>query len=888
MTGRADLVSRIFHAAIARAPEGRLPFVAEACEGDEALRREVESLLGLDGVAAGFLERPAAAALASEIRAAGLAGARLGKYAIGALIGAGGMAEVYRARDVDLSRDVAIKVLPPRFADDPDRLVRFEREARLLASLNHPRIATIHGFERIDSRLFLVLELVEGQTLAERLETGPIGVEAALNLARQIAEALEAAHEHGIIHRDLKPTNVKITAQGSVKLLDFGVAKALVPAAAGAERDSGISASGLILGTAAYMSPEQARGQAVDRRTDNWAFGCVLYELLTGRAPFQGDSASDIVAAVLTREPDWSALPKSTPATIRLLLRRCLEKRPERRLREIADARLEIEQTLESTFDRRREPTATGRAMAVRPATWAWWMLLASVLLAGYVGWKVWGAPQAGEPIRLVPLTTFPGAARPGQSTRTLAVLPLKDVSPDPSHEYVADGMTQALNDTFSTLGIAEVVSATSSGRYRHTSLSSSAIARELGADVLVEGAVLRSGERLRISVALVDGQSGRRVWSNVYERTRADVLTLYDDIAFTVAEELKTAIGANAPGRRRPVDPAAYDEYLRGMYFLSNRWMAGGCVDAERALIAAINRDPDFAPAYAALAWCYAFPDRLGRDIADIGPKARAAVAKALALDDRLALAHAVAGVMQWRIDYDSGGGALELQRALELDPNSALVLIPAAESLLWRGNPDRGRLLLDRAIRLDPFSAERHVSVGFVRMMVGENERAIHHFRTALELDAHSMTARLWVTEALAYSGRRDEAVEDYLKWIDGAARPERAAAARAAAQEAYARRGWEGFWRRDLELAEEEAAHPGSVLNPPYTRYSGPWYMARRYARLGEQDRALKAIEQAVASRHHLVATLALEPLFVSLRSRPGFRDLLKRTGAVAAAN
>jgi Tol biopolymer transport system component len=409
MTAPADRVSRIFHAALARPPEEQLPFVSQACEGDEALRQEVESLLRLDGLAARFLEWPATAALADSVDAARLASTRVGKYEIGALLGAGGMAEVYRARDIQLSRDVAIKILPSRFADDPDRLARFEREARLLASLNHPRIATIHGLERVDSHLFLVLELVEGQTLSQRLEAGPVAVEDALDLGRQIAEALEAAHARGVVHRDLKPTNVKITVDGSVKLLDFGLAKALVPASADGKGNGEISVSGLIVGTAAYMSPEQARGQAVDQRTDIWAFGCVLYEMLTGHRAFPGDTASDVLAAVLTSEPDWSAFPASAPASIRLLLRRCLEKNAARRVREIADARLEIEQTLESTFEPGNAAPSTRHARKWWQARLTRVMLLPLLGLAGYVALRAWPAPGATGAIAPLSLTTVPG-----------------------------------------------------------------------------------------------------------------------------------------------------------------------------------------------------------------------------------------------------------------------------------------------------------------------------------------------------------------------------------------------------------------------------------------------------------------------------------------------
>jgi Tol biopolymer transport system component len=318
------------------------------------------------------------------------------------------MAEVYRARDSRLNRDVAIKVLAPRFADDPDRLARLEREAQLLASLQHPRIAAIHGLEHVDQRLLLVLELVEGRTLAALLRSRALATEEALDLARQIAEALEAAHSRGIVHRDLKPANITVGADGSVKLLDFGLAKALVadPDSTGREP---LTATGLIVGTAAYMSPEQARAQAVDCQTDIWSFGCVLYELLAGRPAFSGHTAADIVAAVLGNEPDWSALPSSTPFPVTQLIRRCLQKDRARRARDIADVRLEIEQVLEAADDM---SNGVGRRDRGRTA-WPW--VLAVAVFAVVVGVAIVAPPWSSRPtetMRAETLTTFRGSER--------------------------------------------------------------------------------------------------------------------------------------------------------------------------------------------------------------------------------------------------------------------------------------------------------------------------------------------------------------------------------------------------------------------------------------------------------------------------------------------
>ena len=337
-------VSRIYHDALARDARERASFLRDACQGDEALRQEVESLLAQPASADDFLGAPALAmapALVEDRAEPTLIGESVGVYRILDLLGVGGMGEVYRARDTRLDRDVAVKILPRLFSADPERLGRFEREARLLASLNHPHIAAIYGFEKTARVQALILELVDGPTLGERLQRGPVPTLEALRLARQIADALEAAHERGIVHRDLKPQNIKVKPDGTVKVLDFGLARR-----ATAEADSARTREGTVLGTASYMSPEQSRGHVVDKRTDVWAFGCVLYEMLTGRAAFAGETTSDTLAAVLKQDPAWQALPADTPPGIRSVLRRCLTKDPVDRLHDIADARIEIQEAL--------------------------------------------------------------------------------------------------------------------------------------------------------------------------------------------------------------------------------------------------------------------------------------------------------------------------------------------------------------------------------------------------------------------------------------------------------------------------------------------------------------------------------------------------------------
>ena len=420
-------VGELYHAALAVAPEERTTFLEKVSGNDADLLSEVQSLLTAHGHAGSFIAAPA---LAQATPSSLWIGHRFAHYEVLALLGVGGMGEVYRARDGKLGRDVAIKILPGLFTTDPERRARFDREARLLASLNHPHIGGIFGLEAIDGTPALVLELVDGDTLDERIARGPIPIGEALNIARQIAEALEAAHENGIVHRDLKPVNIKITAAGVVKVLDFGLAKEVVGGTTSRDLSHpptfavNGSRDGVILGTAPYMSPEQARGKPVDKRTDIWAFGCVLYELLTGRVAFAGDTSSDTIAAILEREPEWSAL--QMPAGLRRVLQRCLEKDPRRRLHDIADARIEIEDVLSGADGSLTDAAAvTARRLPVR-LQWAMAGVV-TLVVVGALTWNLRTARQAqAAPPRISRLTmASSGTAALGVArNRSLAITP--------------------------------------------------------------------------------------------------------------------------------------------------------------------------------------------------------------------------------------------------------------------------------------------------------------------------------------------------------------------------------------------------------------------------------------------------------------------------------
>jgi Tol biopolymer transport system component len=442
---RWQQVERLYHAALERKASQRAAFLREACPGDDALRGEVESLLAQEN-GASVLEKPAIEVAAKALGGDGgpsLPGRQIGGYQVLSLLGAGGMGEVYEARDVKLGRKVAIKILPGSFANDAERLARFEREARMLAALNHPNIATIYRLEQSGGVNYLVMELVPGQTLAERIGKGALPIAETLKIAGQIAEALEAAHEKGVIHRDLKPANVKVTPEGRVKVLDFGLAKAFIgDGSQDLSQAPTLSEEGRILGTPAYMSPEQARGLPVDKRTDIWAFGCVLYEMLTGHKPFAGPTLSDILAAILKHEPDWNALPEQTPPKIRDLLRRCLQKDAQRRLRDIGDARPEIEESLAAPA----EPAASRalpKALLPRALVGGLACLFIGAVLAAIVLWILKPRQSPGPQSLARMFVTPPGEHLLGGEAGT----PIAALSPDGARlvSVVREGSTVQL-----------------------------------------------------------------------------------------------------------------------------------------------------------------------------------------------------------------------------------------------------------------------------------------------------------------------------------------------------------------------------------------------------------------------------------------------------------
>jgi serine/threonine-protein kinase len=747
-------------------------------------------------------------------------GTRIGPFEITAKVGEGGMGEVWRARDTSLGRDVALKVLPERFVSDPGRLARFEREAKLLAQLNHPHIAQIFGLEVEEGTRALVMELVEGPTLAERLDRGPVPLEETVSIGRQIAEALEEAHEKGIVHRDLKPQNVKLTTGGRVKVLDFGLAKAL--GARGSEAPtlgSSETMEGALLGTASYMAPEQARGAKVDRRADIWSFGVVLYEMLSGQRLFAEASFAETVSAVLHRPIDFGRVPAANPAPLQELVRRCLERDPKRRLRDIGEARVVLE-----------------------------------TLTAVPGG----GARSAGP-------TDPRSVALP-----SLAVLPFVNMSPDPENEFFADGITEDVIAHLAKVRTLRVTSRTSVMAFKGRAQGLREIGAALGVEALVEGSVRRSGNRVRIVAQLVDPRTDQHLWAETYDRELDDIFAIQTDVALQIAAALRAELTFEERARigLRPTrDLEAYQLYLQGRHHLF-RFTREGVTQSLAFFERAVARDPGFALAYAAMA--HAHTDFVIEGISGVLPaeafaRAQEAVDRALVLDHDLAEAHGIVGLLRFTRDFDWKGAEAEFRLALALSPGSADIHDHLGWLFSAQGRFEESLAEVRRARDLDPLAHRNDVANELMR--AGRNEEALAEAARAVALDpgySRSQSVFGWACMAL---GRTTEGIAALARAVELSPG---STLFLAQLGQGYAITGEEEKARTILARLQALAA----------TQYVAAYHLAHVHTGLGEQDAAIDCLERAFEQRSGGIYGVKGSYLFASLRGHPRFQALLRR--------
>ncbi len=626
------------------------------------------------------------------------AGSKLGVYAILDPLGSGGMGEVYRALDTRLGREVAIKGLPEEFSRDPARLSRFEREARMLAALNHPSVAAIYGLEEVDGTQFIVMELVPGETLSEKTSRGALPLDESLRIARQIAEALEAAHERGIIHRDLKPANVKVTPDGRVKVLDLGLAKAFDTKDSGSEPDASLSPTlviegtqpGVILGTAEFMSPEQARGKAVDKRTDIWAFGCVLYELLTGRRAFTGETVTDVLAAIVTSEPDWEALPPETPPRIRDLLGRCLQKDPNRRLRDAGDARIEFEEALAEI----EKPPSRPMVAVAYPALPSRRRRASTIALVAVLAVAVAGG---------LILSRRAASPSPPSASNSLAVLPFRNLSGQAEGQVIGDGLVATVSARLVGLPGLQVVTPTAVVEAADKDSEVYPIARRLGANLILRGTFQRQGDRIRITYSVVNIVSAAPMTAGTLDGTASDLFLLQDRLADSILQALKLP-------RRAPRTPPpaglegsdAQERYVQAIGYLQRYDRPGSVDEAARLLEGLARENPTSALVQAALGRAYLARFNLTHDTKWVG-SAYGSCDRARQLDPASPDVNVTLGEISLRTG-NAPDAVTAFRRALAAQPNNFDAMLGLARAYEASSDTRRSEETYRRAIELQP----------------------------------------------------------------------------------------------------------------------------------------------------------------------------------------
>jgi serine/threonine protein kinase/Flp pilus assembly protein TadD len=832
-------IESIYHSACELSPEDRRSYLDVVCAGADTLRREVESLLENDGLAKAFLESDDPDGRRDVLEASVPAGEQIGPYVVLEFLRAGGMGEVYKARDVRLDRTVAIKFLPSAFARDPVALDRFQREARAASALNHARICTIHDLGDYQGRPFLVMEFLEGESLRDRIADRPVPIPELAHLAGQICDALEAAHAKGIVHRDIKPANIFVLGAagdghpGQIKILDFGLAKlGTEPRAAGAPSaglagagetgsESTLTRPGSLMGTLAYLSPEQARGEEVDARSDLYSFGVVLYQMATGRPTFRGETPAELIGAILHETPvKPSALNRAVPRELERIILKALEKDRAARFQSAGEMLADLQQ-LE-------------RAAASAPRTRRWLLASSVAALAG-------GAVLTRQYI-----------LAPKRKTM-VAVLPLEDLNPDPKQAYFANRLHE---ETISIIGrlypdSLGVIGSTSVKQYTGTKRSTGQIGKELKVDFLVEGGVQRDGDRVRVTTRLMRVADQAQVWSASYERDLRQVLGLQTEIAQAVARGIGPSLRPSADVRlalAHPLNPEAYEAYLRGEFKKS------------------IQADPAYAPAHAGLAHNLYYGALFGgmRPVPGFTQVMESA-AKAVELDKTLASGHALLAMAKLHLQWRWAEAEEGFRRALRLDPNDSETRHNFAHFLLWANRGRESAEECDRAVELNPFDAGLIACLGWHDVWAGDYDKAIETTRRALTFQPNEQWALMIMGWAYEQKGMYQEASAALQKSFAGTLRT-------SAMAHVFAVSGN----RPAAETLLQE------LLDQSQKKFVPAYDVAVIYTGMRDTQNALAWLEKAYEEHSGFMPYVNLDPRFHPLRRDAHFRDLLQRMG------
>ncbi len=827
---RWQQIDKVLQAALERPSTQRAAFLDEACAGDEALRKEVESLIRFQERPGTFMEAPAleeAADWLAREKAESMIGRMIGLYKVLGEIAHGGMGEVYLAQDTELPRKIALKLLPAYFTREEERVRRFQREAWAASGLNHPNIITIYKIGQVEGTHFIAMEFVDGQTLRKHMACTRMKLCDVLDVSVQLAGALAAAHEAEIVHRDIKPENIMVRPDGYVKVLDFGIAKLSGGQVATndltAPSGSEYTGPGRVMGTVAYMSPEQARGEKLDGRTDLFSFGAVLYEMATGRPAFSGGTAALIHDAILNRPPAPPLrLNPELPTELEQIINKALEK----------DRKLRYQTASDLGADLQRVKRALESGQGAAP-------------------------PEVGAS---------------HEAIDSIAVLPLANASGDPETEYLSEGITESIINSLSQLPKLRVLPRSVVFRYTGRDVDPQTVGRDLNVGAVLTGRVLQRGDSLIIGIELVDVAKGWQLWGQRYNRNLSDIFAMEQEIAKEISEKLRLRLTGEEEKRltkRYTESIEAYQNYLKGRYYWE-KWTEEAWKKGIEYFQQAIETDPTYARAYAGLAdsyvylgWFCVLPPK------EAYPRAKAAAIKALEMDDSLAEAHNSLAAVRMAYDWNWSDAEREFKRAIDLNPNYATAHHWYAEYLKQMGRHDEALGEIKRAQELDPRSLIVNTSVGWQYYFARQYDQAIEQYQMTLEMDPNFGPAHWGLGWAYDQKSMFAEAAAEFQRGINlSGGNPVYVAGLGHAL--AVGRQG------------EEAQKVLDELMELSKRLYVPPYFIAAIYTGLGDKARAFEWLEKAYEEHSSWLLYLRVDPRLDSLRSAPPFHDLLRRVG------